>query len=100
MEGFSTIESFKETITEIYCLSPFVEKIPAILSNVKIQKINEEWYLKDSDSKALPLVNTEFENWTTLSISKGKSFNGFCTYENGVIQLLSLWCNNQLYLVK
>lgn len=87
--GVSTIEEIKNQMTDLYSLSPFVEKRPFIFTGFTINLKDKKWYIVDTVSKALQITNTADECWEIVAVTKGEKLNGFALYENNTMHILS-----------
>lgn len=97
LTGSESFMLVAEEITKSLSALPFVEKIPVLLSSIKISTDNKKWVLTDAANLSYSLNNDEGECWKALSISKGVPFSAFAIYENEKFTILSMWNTSDFY---
>ncbi|AFD07106.1 SWIM zinc finger family protein [Solitalea canadensis] len=99
LTGFGSFKSITELVAQTLSVLPFAEKVPCLLSNVKINLTNKKWLLMDADNLSYLLNNTENTCWKALAISQGLPFSAFAVYENEKLTILSMWTKANFYSI-
>lgn len=97
VNGFQTTEELLETAAHHISIHPFLQPIPAILTNFKLVYSVSKWYLVDMAGQYLIIQNNEMSCWNILSITLGNSFTSFVTYEAGKIEIYAIWYEQKFY---
>jgi hypothetical protein len=102
LSGTPTLRMLHEQITEVLLKNPFAERIPVLVSQVKLGLQGKTWVLIDGENRSLPLANTEDESWNMLAVSRGQPFSCFALHENGQLDIHAVWMGNhhELYGLK
>ncbi|MFN7115212.1 MAG: SWIM zinc finger domain-containing protein [Saprospiraceae bacterium] len=100
VSGTTRLLTVHQQITAALLKNPFIEKIPLLLSEVKLGFQDKNWFVTDAENRSLALTNTEDESWKMLAISKGKAFSCFALHDQEKLDIHALWLDQKFYFLK
>ena len=88
------------SIAEILSANPFVDRIPLMISNVRLSQQGEQWFATDKNEDGMPIRNSGLEQWTLLAVTRGEQFSCFGIFESGSLDIHAIWSHDTFHSLK
>lgn len=95
---FSNILEFTNSYTIALAQNPWLERFPCAIENLVLLPKDEEWLFCDELGYELNISKT-YSSWMLLAISGGHPIKVFGEWYKDRILPLSVWVENQVYLI-
>ncbi|MCU0428681.1 MAG: SWIM zinc finger family protein [Cytophagaceae bacterium] len=94
--GLSDLEDAAGQIAQQMAVFPFTNRIPLLLKEVQLIRIQKKWHVRDAGNRILPLCNDPEECWKVLAWSGGASMNALVLFIQGQWRLESVWNTSEI----
>lgn len=92
--GFESIETALQQQAQALAANPFLAIFPMLLQQVVPQRVNNQWFIIDTQHHALP-INVQGDMWPLLALSGGHPISLFGEWDGYVLSALSAWTSNE-----
>ena len=86
-----SFEGMLANFSKMLAVNPWLERVPAFLEKVIPQKVNEDWFVIDSEQNAIPLAKNEYGYWWMLALSGGHALHVFGEWDGACFLPLAIW---------
>jgi hypothetical protein len=97
--GYPIFNAFLEDYASALGKNPWLERFPAILENVIPGRSEPNWFLQDTQNRALPLAARFSAPWELFTISGGHPVNVFGLWDGFSMIPMSVWSEGRKILL-